>query len=49
MEKEIDETIEIICKRIREMLKTGEITDMSIVQDMTKALAELISARKGLT
>lgn len=49
MEKEIDETIEVICKWIRDMLEDENVIDISnvsIVSDMTKALAELISARK---
>lgn len=47
MEKEIDKTIEVICKQIQKMSESENITEISIVPDMTKALAELISARKG--
>lgn len=47
MEKEIDKTIKAICKQIQEMSESENITEVSIVPDMTIALAELISARKG--
>lgn len=46
MEKEIDNTIKVICKRIQEMLEPENIIEINIVSDLARALAELISARK---
>ena len=49
MEKEVDKTIEDICKWIQKELKNDEMIGEGIrVQNMTKALAELVSARAGL-
>ncbi len=48
MEREIEETIKVICKRIREMSEPENFTEISAISDMVKALAELISARNGL-
>lgn len=48
MEREIEETIKVICKRIREMSEPENIIEINTVSNLVRALAELISARKGL-
>lgn len=46
VEKEIDDTIEVISKRIQEMLEPENITEINAVSNLVRALAKLISARK---
>ena len=46
MMEKVDKTIEVICDWIQEELKhTSNIEDSTILPEMTKALAGLVSAR----
>ena len=41
----VDKTIDAICDWVKEELKSEAITEKSILPDMVKSLAELVSAR----
>lgn len=47
MEREVDNTIKVICKLIQEMSEPENIIEINTVSNLVRALAELISARKG--
>lgn len=45
VEKEVDDTINEICKWVKKNINEGDYEDKKILPEITKALAELISAR----